>query len=171
LPVSRSKPRAPVAAHAPIVIVDIDGTVADVRHRLHHIQGPGRKNWKAFFEAMDRDLPIPAVIERVRTLAKENEIVLVTGRPQTYEARTRAWLEKHDVPFSRLMMRRAGDRRQDYVTKEDLLLELPVDRIILAIDDRVPVCEMYRRHGIEVVEVRSDEENQDVNDAYRQHPG
>ena len=39
----------PVEAGRPVVIVDIDGTVADVHHRLHHIEGRGRKNWKGFF--------------------------------------------------------------------------------------------------------------------------
>ena len=154
----------------PIAIVDIDGTIADVRHRLHHIQGSRKKNWKAFFEAMDHDMPIGPVIERVRELAKTTEIVIVTGRPESYESRTVRWLEKYDVPFDRLLMRRAGDRRQDFVAKEDLLRELPIERITLAIDDRGPVCEMYRRHGIEVVEVASDEANQAVNEVYRRHP-
>src|SRR5205085_11743589 len=120
-------PRAPEIADdaRDIVIVDIDGTIADVRHRLHHIQGPRKKNWKAFFEAMDRDTPIEPIIEQVRDLARTNEIVIITGRPQSYEKRTIAWLEKHGVPFSRLLMRRSGDHRQDFVAKEDLLRELP----------------------------------------------
>jgi hypothetical protein len=154
----------------PIVVVDLDGTVADVRHRLHHIQGPRRKNWKKFFEAMDRDTPIAGVIERVRELAGQADIIIVTGRPDTYEARSAAWLERHGVPFTRMLMRPAGDHRPDYVTKEDLLRTLPVERITLAIDDRAPVCEMYRRYGIEVLEIGSDSENQNVNEAYRQHP-
>lgn len=158
------------AAARPIAIVDIDGTVADVRHRLHHIQGPKKKNWKAFFESMDRDTPIEPIIARVRELAGTHEIVIVTGRPESYERRTIAWLREHGVPFERLLMRRAGDRRQDFVAKEDLLRELPKGRVALAIDDRAPVCEMYRRHGIEVIEVAGDEENQDVNEAYRRHP-
>jgi hypothetical protein len=54
--------RAPADQTRPIVIVDIDGTVADVHHRLHHIQGRGRKNWKRFFESMDYDTPIASVI-------------------------------------------------------------------------------------------------------------
>lgn len=154
-----------------LVIVDLDGTIADVRHRLHHIQGGGRKNWKRFFEAMHLDRPIDGVIARVRELAQANDIVILTGRPETYEKITVAWLRQNDVPFSRLLMRRAGDHRQDYVAKEDLLHELPVERVRLAIDDRAPVCQMYRRHGIEVLEVESDADNQDVNEEYRKHPG
>lgn len=36
-------------------IIDIDGTLADCRHRLHHVL-PGRKrDWDAFFGEMDDD--------------------------------------------------------------------------------------------------------------------
>ncbi|MFN2426407.1 MAG: hypothetical protein ABR587_08170 [Candidatus Binatia bacterium] len=153
-----------------LVIVDVDGTIADVRHRLHHIEGQGRKNWKRFFEAMDDDEPIADIVDMVRALARTNDIVILTGRPDNYEKRTIAWLAKHDVPFSRVLMRRAGDHRQDYVTKEDLLLELPVERVVLALDDRPPVCEMYRRHGIETLEISSDSGNQQVNEFYRRLP-
>ena len=31
------------------VVVDLDGTLADCTHRLHHIRGRRRKNWDAFF--------------------------------------------------------------------------------------------------------------------------
>jgi hypothetical protein len=106
----------------------------------------------------------------VRELAKTNEIVFITGRPESYEKRTIAWLARHNVPFSRLLMRRAGDHRQDFIAKEDLLRELAPRRVTLAIDDRAPVCEMYRKHGIDVVEVASDAENQEVNAAYQKHP-
>ena len=34
----------------PLAIVDLDGVVADVRHRLHHLEGR-RKDWGRFFAA------------------------------------------------------------------------------------------------------------------------
>jgi phosphoglycolate phosphatase-like HAD superfamily hydrolase len=156
-------------ANRPVVIVDIDGTIADVHHRLHHIEGRGRnKNWKAFFEAMDRDPPIPPVIAKVRELAADNEIVMLTGRPEDYRQRTVAWLERHDVPFEQLLMRPGGDRRSDFVTKEELLATLAGREIRLAIDDRAPVCEMYRRHGLDVWEIAADESAAaETNEAYR----
>ncbi len=33
------------------VIFDIDGTLSDPTHRLHHVKG-GAKNWPAFFDEM-----------------------------------------------------------------------------------------------------------------------
>jgi hypothetical protein len=157
----------PAASERPIVIVDIDGTIADVHHRLHHIEGRGRKNWKRFFEEMDRDTPIPAVIAKVRELAADSEIVMLTGRPERYRARTVAWLERHEVPFDRLLMRPDGDRRSDFVTKEELLGELEGRAVSLAIDDRAPVCEMYRRHGLDVWEIAADASAAETNEAYR----
>jgi len=38
------------------IIVDLDGTLADVKHRLKHVQTPGKKNWDAFFKAMHLDM-------------------------------------------------------------------------------------------------------------------
>ena len=39
------------------IICDIDGTLADLHHRLHHIKN-GNKNWDAFFAEVKDDLPI-----------------------------------------------------------------------------------------------------------------
>ena len=152
----------------PVVLVDIDGTLADVRHRLHHIQGPGRKNWKAFFEAMDRDAPIASTIAWVQALAPNHDIVITTGRPEAYRTRTIAWLKKHDIPFNDVFMRRDGDHRPDYEIKKEALERWPKKRIKLVIEDRPPVCEMWLQQGIRCVLVQSDEANQMVNEIYRE---
>ncbi len=149
----------------PVVIVDIDGTIADVRHRLHHIRGGRHKNWKAFFEGMDRDTPIDTVIRWVRNLSPDYDVVVVTGRPEQYRRRTEAWLHRQGISFSRLFMRRDGDHRPDYVAKAEVLREL--SGVAFAIDDRPQVCAMWKRNGIRCFQVASDEENQRVNELYR----
>ncbi len=154
-------------AKKPIVLVDIDGTLADVRHRLHHIRSAGRKNWKAFFEGMDRDSPIASTIAWVQSLVPQHEIVILTGRPEQYRARTIAWLKKQQVPFDDLVMRRNGDHRPDYEMKRDVLDRVPKDRIMLVIEDRPPVCDMWLKEGVRCVLVDSDEANQMVNEIYR----
>ena len=151
-----------------IVIVDIDGTIADVRHRLHHIKGPGTKNWKAFFEAMDGDTPIESMIRRVHELERQHDIIVVTGRPEHYRTRTEKWLEKQGIRFLKLFMRPDGDHRPDYTVKEEVLREFRKGQIVLAIDDRGPVCDMWEKNGIRCIRVDSDEENQRVNELYRQ---
>ena len=39
-----------------LAVFDIDGVVADVRHRLHHLE---RRRWLRFFEAADEDTVLP----------------------------------------------------------------------------------------------------------------
>jgi phosphoglycolate phosphatase-like HAD superfamily hydrolase len=151
-----------------IVIVDMDGTLADVRHRLHHIKGPGKKNWKRFFEGQVHDKPFATIAQRVRDLARKHEIVIVTGRPEDYRSGTEAWLQKFRIPFSRIYMRRAGDHRPDYIVKNEILERIGPERVALAFEDRQPVWEAYRRAGIRVVAVNHGEENREVNELYRE---
>ncbi len=155
---------------ATYVIVDIDGTIADVTHRLHHIRDAKRKNWRAFFEGMDRDKPILERLHQVRDLSSRHRILIVTGRPESYREQTERWLKKYKVPYEKLYMRRNGDHRPDYEAKREVLDEVDPRRIVLAIDDRPPVCEMWERHGIKCQRVVSDEENQKVNELDQEKP-
>ena len=41
-----------------LAVFDVDGVVADVRHRLHHL---GRHRWDRFFAAADRDQELPGL--------------------------------------------------------------------------------------------------------------
>lgn len=155
-------------AAKPIVIVDMDGTLADVRHRLHHIKGPGRKDWKCFFQGQVHDKPFAAIAQRVRALSGDHEIVIVTGRPEQYRSGTEEWLRKFRIPFSRICMRPAGDHRPDYIVKGEILKKLGPERVSLAFEDRRPVCEVYRQAGVRVIAVNHGEENREINEEYRQ---
>ncbi len=137
----------------------MDGTLADVRHRLHHIKGSGRKNWHRFFEGMDEDKPNPEILQMVRQYAQDHEIVIVTGRPDSYRRRTIQWLKRYQVPFSRLFMRPQGDHRPDYIVKKEIFDALGPDRdrVLLVIDDRPSVCDMWRDCGLKVYQVETAE--------------
>ena len=50
----------------------------------------------------------------------------------------RSYELRHDVSFSRVLMRPASDHRPDFVAKEELLLERSLEHVVLAIDDRAP---------------------------------
>jgi hypothetical protein len=93
----------------PLAIVDIDGVLADVRHRVHYVeQRP--KNWKRFFAAAVRDEPHAEGLAVVAKLAEEHEIVFLTGRPEHLRGDTTAWLARHGLDAHRLLMRAEGDR-------------------------------------------------------------
>ena len=85
----------------PLAIVDLDGVVADVRHRLHHLTGR-RKDWDAFFAAAPDDPPHPEGLAVVQRLEVDHDVIYLTGRPE----RCRRGLEPCPEPGPR-------DRRPD----------------------------------------------------------
>lgn len=137
-----------VPADRPIGIVDLDGVLADVRHRLRHIEGE-RKNWEAFFAGIPDDPPLPegfAVVERLR--GDGHEIVIVTGRPERTRADTLRWLARHGLPHVRVIMRRDGDRRPARQVKRALVRRLGTDRTVAVIvDDDPAVCDTLEADG------------------------
>lgn len=131
-------------------IVDIDGTLADCRHRLHHVLPGAKRNWEAFFSEMDEDPLIWQVAEVVRHLAIESRIVLCSGRPENYRGITEAWLDRNGVQRDALYMRPAGDTRPDHVVKAQILDGIKADGYepFIVIDDRQSVVDMWRENGL-----------------------
>jgi hypothetical protein len=132
----------------PVAIIDLDGVLADVRHRLHHIDG-GHKNWPAFFAGIPEDPVLPEGRAVVEQLAAGHEIVYLTGRPERTRSDTQAWLEAHRLPRGRLIMRRERDRRPARVTKPALLRSYADDgrTIAVVVDDDPAVCAALERSG------------------------
>src|SRR5208283_1298481 len=152
----------------PIWIVDIDGTLADGSRRVHFVQNRPR-DWKSYFEAMEGDTPVYAVQRAVQEAFKERTICIVSGRPDDYQARTIQWLNKYEIPFDWLIMRPAGDHRDDTIVKKEIL-ELMLDSIARTCpfgmcyspkshiefvwDDRPKVIRMWKEQGLRVIPVR-----------------
>ena len=71
-----------------IVIFDIDGTLADVSERLHHVTKKPR-DWDAFFEGMAQDKAIHSMVRLCNLLYADGiRIILCTGRSEAYRAET-----------------------------------------------------------------------------------
>lgn len=107
-------------------VVDIDGVLADARHRLHMITGePTHEDWVGFFRAAANDpLLIPGA-ELVHQLAANDEITYLTGRPDWTRELTQNWLEQHELPPAvELLMKAETDVRPARVMKRDALVEL-----------------------------------------------
>jgi hypothetical protein len=132
--------------------VDLDGVVADVRHRLHHIERRP-KDWDAFFAAAVDDPVLPegrAVVEEL--VGRGHEVVWLTGRPERCRWDTHSWLRRNGLPDGRLYMRRDGDRRPARVTKLAILRELARDRpVTVAVDDDDDVVRVLREAGFPVL--------------------
>ncbi len=71
-----------------VYVFDIDGTLADITHRLHFIQGE-KKDWDAFFAACIDDAPIGHMLDLAWYIGKDHHVVYVI-RPQRCSSRSDA---------------------------------------------------------------------------------
>jgi phosphoglycolate phosphatase-like HAD superfamily hydrolase len=130
-----------------IVVFDIDGTLADVSERVHHVRARPR-NWNAFFAKMAQDKAIVAMVRLCNLLHDAGvRIVLCSGRPERYRPQTTTWLAREDVRYDELRLRRDGDRRPDTIAKREMLADLDRDRVLFIVEDRNSVVEMWRAEG------------------------
>lgn len=139
------------------IIVDLDGTLADCSHRRHHVEN-GKKDWPAFFAGIAHDEVNRTVLQVVQFYAGFHVVLFVTGRGEENRDVTEAWLREHVPAFatkSRLLMRRAGDRRSDVDVKAELYRECIDGRydVRLVLDDRNSVVKMWRELGLECWQV------------------
>lgn len=148
------------------IVFDMDGTLTNVEGRLHHLDG--EKDWKAFHDAMGDDEPVEAIAELARIMHRVAEnglgidaVLIVTARHDDprYEELTRTWLGVHDIPFTKLYMRRDTDTRPDHLVKADILREIEADgyEVLLAVDDRPSVVRMWRDAGITTLQCAPDD--------------
>ena len=135
----------------PLAVFDIDGVLADVRHRLHHVERRP-KDWDAFFAAAIDDPPLEQGVALARASAEDCDVVYVTGRPERCRADTLAWFGRHGLPEGELSMRASRDRRPARLAKPGLLRRLAAGRTVaVVVDDDVQVCEAYEAAGYPVL--------------------
>lgn len=134
-----------------LAAVDIDGVLADVRHRLHHVS-TGGKDWDAFFAAAPHDPLLEQGRETVTRLGEVYDIVYLSGRPERCREDTLAWLERHPLPPGELLLRPAGDRRPARLLKVQVLDSLSTRRpVAVLVDDDPQVLDAARDAGYDVL--------------------
>ena len=106
-----------------LAVIDIDGVVADVRHRLHLLESRP-KRWAEFFARAADDPPLADGVELVRQLDADHDVVWLTGRPERTRALTESWLAEHVLPDRPVLMRPDRDFRPARVTKREELRRL-----------------------------------------------
>jgi hypothetical protein len=132
-------------------VLDIDGVLADVAHRVRHVQA-SPKDWDAFFAGMADDPVLPEGLRLAWELAEDHDVVYLTGRPAGFADVTRTWLQTHELPDGPVVHRRDGDRRPASVTKAALLRAIAARTTVrVAVDDDPAVCAAYRALGLHVV--------------------
>ena len=141
-----------------IVLCDLDGTLCDIRHRLHHVKGE-TKDWKAFFAGIPEDALNDNVHDMVLDYhSKGYPIIFLSARPDKYRKETEEWIRAafdgiqiHEA----VLMRPSNDTRPDTEVKKGMYEKYFKDKypIQLVIDDRPSVIRMWREQGLNVVDV------------------
>lgn len=133
----------------PVVLVDIDGTMALMGDRNPY-------DW----EAVSQDKPNWPVLDLVSTLIFEgSSIVFLSGRDGSCRDATLKWLRKW-LPRGEdgrwfLLMREAGDNRKDSIVKREIF-DAKIRgnyHVRFVLDDRPSVCRMWRSLGLPVFQV------------------
>lgn len=150
------------------IIFDADGTLVDVRHRLHYLSGE-IKDWNAFHDAMVDDGENEGVAWLARLLdgaksaygtEQQYAVLVVTARHEPYRERTQTQMNDVVGIFpDRIYMRAEDDRRPDHEVKADILQQIVADGYepFLVIDDRPEVVQMWRDWGLTCLQCAPDE--------------
>lgn len=133
-------------------VFDIDGVLADVSHRLHHIRRR-RKRWEAFFAAADADPLLHQGRDLLLESAQQHAIVYLSGRPERTRSQTQRWLDRHGLPPGAVVLRPNRDRRPAHVVKPELVdLVRRQGRVAVVVDDDADVCDALRSAGYTVLQ-------------------
>ena len=165
-----------------VILCDVDGTLADVNHRLHYIKNDdgtlkpyAERDWDSFNDACRYDVPNNDVIEILHEVANlgacthlgeytGREVYILSGRNEVTRRRTVKWLKKYVYSYldydTHLVMRKADDRRPDTEVKLEMVQELGLtpDKVLCVLDDRQCVVDMWRENGFRCLQVQAWEE-------------
>lgn len=139
-----------------VIIFDVDGTIADVEHRRHLVNGDN-KDWKAFRLATADDKPVQWVCDIAkRFIAQGDDVAFFSARNESEreitEQQIADWIgDGHKGLF----LRPDGDFRCDAEFKSELAdkFEEFGGKIDMVFDDRNKVVEMWRNRGVNVIQV------------------
>lgn len=138
-----------------VIVSDLDGTLCNISHRLHHVKGKtGKdKNWKLFFEGIKDDTPNDWCLDILHKA--HHKVIFCSGRSDEYRNETTQWLIKHYGYPEYLFMRLQGDFRSDNIVKE-IIFEFEIKTrwdVFYWLDDRQQVVDVIRKHGVQVLQV------------------
>lgn len=137
-----------------ILVVDIDGCLADNTHRLYPHNAV---SYEDSFSRVSEDTVLNYFM--MRNFLMDNYVKFLTWRSEVCRINTLNWLRK-EFPFieiDELIMRPLWDKRPSVDFKEEETKKLMEDYdIVLAIDDDIKIIEMYRRLGLNTLHINND---------------
>lgn len=134
---------------------DLDSTLADTRHRFRLIEKikAGEATWDEHSLACVDDEPIGSAIALMRLLFPHHAQHIVSGRSAVARDQTLTWLEKYQVPFDALQLRRPDDFTENGLIKVRYVRELEARsrRVVMFFEDYPPVAEqIHEMTGVPV---------------------
>ena len=139
------------------LVVDLDGTLCNNNHRLHHLyKFDESKKEKFDFNLAYSGIPKDDInnwcLELMNLYHQTGySIIIMTGRHNWDKVKinTSIWLDKFKVPYDELYFRQ-DDELVNSDMKRAYYEQYIKDRydIVLAIDDEIKVVEMWRSLGI-----------------------
>ena len=134
------------------IIVDLDGTMSDPRHRLHYILGE-KKDWHLFNKSSSQD-PVniwcKAIVLSIYKFSG-TKIIFLTGRTEDFINDTAEWIkDKTDINQYTIFMRKKGDYRPADEFKKEIYETHIKDNynVLFALDDDPKIVKMWRKLGI-----------------------
>ncbi len=132
------------------IIVDLDGTLTNCEHRVHHVQKE-KKDWQSFNDLMVHDELNQWCFDLIESMSNSgSEIILLTGRDDDYRSHTERWLAENNVKYLELYMRKASDQRSDAIIKKEVYDQNIKEKFAIqfVLEDRKSVVEMWREEGL-----------------------
>jgi FMN phosphatase YigB (HAD superfamily) len=144
-----------------IVAFDIDGVLADSRHREHHIMGRDPRDWSSYYGQLPEDAVIIPIYNIAVDLGNSgrHQMYLCTGRPESLRVETTQWMKDNGLwrYFSgNLMMRLSDDHQPNERIKKAHALALIAahGHIDLAFEDNPKSVEVWRNYARMVCHVK-----------------
>lgn len=143
-----------------IVIFDLDGVLADVRHRIHYVDPKVSKklNWDIFFEECVNDIPNKDMIKLLKVFVEKGyRIYILSGRSTAVKKETLEWFDYYNIPFDFMFLRPIKNYEMDYKLKKKWIEEIigleGKYKVFMVFDDNEENIEMFRNAGIHAFHV------------------
>jgi len=143
------------------IIVDLEGTLTNCAHRIHHYNNKNYDEWNDLFY---KDLPnddLLGILRKYQTL--DVAVIICTAKNITYQNEVESWLSRYSylALSDDIMYRSINDNRPSVFVKKELLDSIKTSYdVICAYDDRKDICDMYEKQGIKAVLVECEDKHQ-----------
>jgi hypothetical protein len=110
-------------------------------------------------------LPVKYILQLIDdankfTPTEKLHIIILTGREDCWKEVTNAWLNKNNIPFDKLFMRRTADHRSSEIVKEEIwAAQIRHEfNVLFVMEDQKKNTDMFRSKGLYVYEVDNSRE-------------